>query len=498
MKKILCLLLSVVIMLPFSVLCINAEDTLPESEHNYQNNFYGQWAYSGPEDALGLLVTFSEDTYVEHFYEYGIYVANSDNEITVGDVLNQIRRSGLGDYIDIFDSNNDLVGSYSGDELSGKTIFVSGNSFTITLTTDNSVTYYGFKVTDVTPCYSDDVSIINYHFNDENTVSKAYIKGTECALFSPDSIEGSITVGWATEAGGNAKYPCEGTLICDFDTLDLYSKTVTPALSTDEIFYFNNSDYYFDIDGENRYTMTSEDCKMLQRNLYKTFGPGPIPNPILSIVLATYPNWDWRGSCYGISAVTALQHYGLLDLASTQNVSSLSEMEIDEELISTINYYQANVASSFPVENKAFAPNTSSYRRQLKYLYESAEKGNISIFTFYEGLAWTTSGHAILITGAYTDIDGNHILIAYDCNSPYYYNNNFRSRLVISPDFKSITYGYHGEIGAFNWTDDFSQFKAFDINGETDTVSWYKALFKHLAELFRRLKDIFTQLFKIA
>ncbi len=98
----------------------------PESEHDYKNNFDYTWTWTGPEDALNLDVTFDDQTKVENRY----------------------------DHIYIYDGSDVQLGDYTGTELAGKTIRVPKNVVKIRLVSDSSRTYYGFKVTDITPLYS--------------------------------------------------------------------------------------------------------------------------------------------------------------------------------------------------------------------------------------------------------------------------------------------------------------------------------------------------------
>ncbi len=508
MKKSVCIILSFVVLLSCLVFSSNAEEALPESEHNYADNFYGEWFWQGPKAAKGLLITFSYDTHTEFSFSTDvIFPAFRDGEITVGDVISSSYWDKRGDFIGIYDGYGELVGTYDGYALAGRTVFVGGNNFTIVLSTDEEINYYGFKVTAVTPCYEEDVTEITYvsGFEGVPDVTRAYLRGEEIELIrSFRDSDGFMTpanyalTGWATEKDGETVCPPEAVITADFPSVVLYAKWAETALSPEEVFPFRNSSRYFVIDDEDRYVMNAEDFRMLQLNLYKTFGPGPLPNPALSIVLATYPLWPWQGSCYGIAAVTALDHYGIIDVKATQGAENLIDMEIDKELISYINYYQAVVAGSFLIEDKGFIPGNDMYSDCLENMFRSVEEGNIVIFTFYEGAAFFTFGHTVLFTGAYTDISGNHVLIAYDCNYPMdYYEGEYTSRFVISPDFSTISYEHADTIGAVNWTDDFSQFRAFDIDGETDTIGWYKAFFNHIMETFRNFFDMLSRLFSL-
>ena len=142
MKKTISVILSILLTFSFFSFSVFAEDVLPESEHNYQDNFYGEWFYQGDNDAKGLLITFSYDTHVEFsFTTEIIFPAFKDGEITVGDIVNSSYWDKRGDFIGIYDGYGELVGTYDGYALSGKTVFVGGNNFTIALSTDEEINY---------------------------------------------------------------------------------------------------------------------------------------------------------------------------------------------------------------------------------------------------------------------------------------------------------------------------------------------------------------------
>ena len=97
-----------------------------ESAHPYENDTDEKWTIH-KNNAKRIAVIFSESTETE---------------------------SGC-DYIKIFDKDNNMVGQYSGTELSGKRIVVRGDTVIIKLTSDGSNNYYGFSVTDVIPYYDE-------------------------------------------------------------------------------------------------------------------------------------------------------------------------------------------------------------------------------------------------------------------------------------------------------------------------------------------------------
>lgn len=89
----------------------------PESSHSYSNKINEEYTYSCP-NATALEIRFSALCKTEKDY----------------------------DIITIFDSNGKTVGTYSGDELAGKTVKINGDSFRIVFTSDRSKTFYGFSI----------------------------------------------------------------------------------------------------------------------------------------------------------------------------------------------------------------------------------------------------------------------------------------------------------------------------------------------------------------
>ena len=306
---------------------------------------------------------------------------------------------------------------------------------------------------------------------------------------APDRL---ALAGWAAAEGGALVYDL-GAEIPEGVT-EAWAVWTPLCLGEEEVFSFNNSSWYFDVDGSDKYYMSEEDYSTMQLNLFKNFGVGPVPSPVISIVLSTYPDWEWQGSCYGMSAVVALQHFGLIDALSLQDAETLSELDADEELVSFINYYQSQVATSWLTENKAYFVGTPMFRAQMQKLFETVSAGNLCIFTFYEDQPIITPGHAVLFTGAYDAADGSHVLIAYDSNCPWEYENGeFTSRFVISPDYTAVS--YEGEtLGAVNWTDNFEQMTSFAIDRSGSPVAWYRAFFRHISETLNALVRMFRLL----
>ena len=105
-----------------------------QSKHPYDGNVHDVYVYNGAENAKNLYLAFSDDT---QFEEYS-------------------------DYLYIYDANEEAVGTYTGDELSGKTITVPGNYVKLVLNTDSSNNEYGFRVVSVT----DSIECTTHTFGD--------------------------------------------------------------------------------------------------------------------------------------------------------------------------------------------------------------------------------------------------------------------------------------------------------------------------------------------
>ncbi|MDD6526359.1 MAG: fibronectin type III domain-containing protein [Oscillospiraceae bacterium] len=102
----------------------------PESDHNYADNLNQTETYQCP-DASKLIVTFSDKTFVEKDEDY-IYVNGT---------------------------------KYTGDQLAGKTITVSGNTLTVQLVSDSYGNYYGYSI--------DKIEVTKIEHTNKTTTTKA-------------------------------------------------------------------------------------------------------------------------------------------------------------------------------------------------------------------------------------------------------------------------------------------------------------------------------------
>ncbi len=473
--------------------------TYPESAHPYPNGVTDVQTYADPAAERGVFVTFSEDTWVEPLQWRVITVTPAHPEFTVGDLISPSRRTG--DYIALLDENGNTLGSYTGGELAGKTVYLPVNSFRILLSADAENNGYGYKITAVRPAERGEVRRITLHAGFAGGGSERYLAERGAGACFPWGCEiggsdltrdGFAFAGWSAVPGGPVDWDPRDPIPEGDGDFEAWAVWTPLALRQNEVLSFSNSSWYFEGDGRENYYMTAEDYRAMQLNLYKNYGLGPVPGPVLSAVLSTYPDWEFRGSCYGMSAVVALQHLGAVDLLSAQGAACMADLKADDALISRINYYQSQAATSWLTENKAYDIGSAGYRAQLRRLTKAVERGNIVLFTFYPGEVFRDTGHTVLFTGGYRRADGAHVLIAYDCNDSWsYLSGEHDTRFTVAADFGSIADDWDDEIGAFNWTDNFTQFEPFNADVQKGSpVKWYAALLKHIAELFYVLRTV--------
>ena len=128
-----------------TMLCAEAfAASYPESSHPYANNANQTWTYSFPGETSELKITFSSDTEFENSYDK-LIITGADNSTQ----------------------------TFTGTQLKNATVTVSGNSFTLNLTSDNSVSKYGFRITDISPVGYPE-SLHPYAINTDHTWTYAY------------------------------------------------------------------------------------------------------------------------------------------------------------------------------------------------------------------------------------------------------------------------------------------------------------------------------------
>ena len=193
------------------------------------------------------------------------------------------------------------------------------------------------------------------------------------------------------------------------------------------------------------------------------------------------PALFWDSSAWGIALTVALQHYGLLDLCALQpGTDAVRDLESTPALISAINYYDLQETPAYALMTAANFPGSPWYRTQLQKLYKTVAGGDLALLNVHALHTFDSVGTPVLLTAAYDDADGNHVLLAYN---PYwssaYADGYALSRFYISPDFSRISSDSHW-IAGFEWLDDFSGFTAFAQDGSGDSAAWYQSVLNHI------------------
>lgn len=169
----------------------------PESAHPYANNTDQTWEYIDPDErTVKLHVEFSADTEFEDFGYDKLY---------------------------IFDENNENIeGSpFTGSQLSGKNVQITGRSMKIRLVSDEQENYYGFKINYI---YPEEGCRVNFVTNGGTEISQKYLVQGE--FFNSEEYipkkEGHHFDGWYT----SPLFIEESRFKCDYvsDNMILYAK----------------------------------------------------------------------------------------------------------------------------------------------------------------------------------------------------------------------------------------------------------------------------------
>lgn len=332
-----------------------------------------------------------------------------------------------------------------------------------------------------------------------------------------------ILVGWTSDSGNAYYYDntefwrSDGTtdLILQKDEVCVLHPIWCPiAVRKEEVFSFTNSESVFnaDLDG---YLFTREQFLRILPNWFFTFALSPFA-PVAALFCTFYlfiwPTFPFYGSCCGFPISVMLQREGKLDLLSGQGVWNVCELEPDDCIQSTINYYNIHAVAAMPTNHIGLVPGTEEYQKQLHALYDTLESGNPVYFELYgDGQHLLRrfltnpvdmlrdfddlTAHGVLLTGAYTDGNGNHILIMYDSNSMKYVNGSC-DILYINPDFTQICSSYawgleDNALNGFTWNDDFGQFDAFKTKGLSDPFAWHIRFLRNLPSLVRQIAPLY-------
>lgn len=483
-NKTLSLILSLLLLLGGLLLPAAAEeppvaDIVPVAEYT-----------SADEHVTALRVTFSPDTRTQSFS--GLVALPEGGTLTVGDLVNGTVDGG--DYFAICNDLGEVIGTYDGDSLAGRTLEIPGGAFRVYYISSGGDADYTIAVDDVVPVTPVNRFRVTYHLSLPGLmdISRTYDPAAQPAALSGVSLanvsyKDLALAGWAAEEGGAAVLnPGEAFPEGQTDT-ELWAVWVPVLLSKEETFSFNNYYEYFinDERGE-KYYMSKEDYRRLQTNVLLTLGVGAQPAAVYAAVIAYDANQEWGGSCYGLALTVALQHYGIVDMLSLQNAARVNDLQPDDKLISFINYYHVLQKTDWFVENKAHVDTPAMYRTLLKDMCDELRAGKLVLFSYYPGSMYIKDGHTVLLAGIYDDTEGNHVLVAYNPNDPWDFSDgNYRSLYTVSADYSGVTCNNGDEIKDVKWTSDFDQYRSFDYTGKKDFRSWYTVFYAHILSLFR-------------
>ncbi len=517
MKKILSVILAISLLAGLLGISVSAADTYPESDHDYANNTEKTWTYEYPETVAGLEIVFSDDCYVEPYNVYE-YDSPLPGYLMTDEVMDTMQKYGYlekGDEIEISDDFGYHI-FFTGDELAGQTINVTGGRFTITLRSDSSVTGYGFKIESISEsdAVATDGGKINFLIDGKTVYS--YVSEEDGEVFLPSSYRyrhygDKALVGWKADDGKEFYY---NHVSYSMSSADISVKSgevynLTPiycklGLNAEETFSFTNSGTYFDHDFGG-YVYTKEDFRRQFIDWISTFGLSPafpLALAVLIFITAYWPEGEFYGSCCGFAIAALLQHYGKIDLLSEQGVENVRDLKPTDELQSTINFYNNAAIAAHLVNHWGLYPASTEYTRQLKDLYATLEAGTPVYFEYYPSsskppmraifdffknpfennlISIGSGAHGIVLTGAYTDADGNHVLLGYNNNSRSYPTGG-ADAYVINKDFTQISYD-RAQLCGFAWNDDLSTFESFPTEGCVNPFAWHINFIEHIFEL---------------
>lgn len=180
----------------------------PESLHYQNYAYYDTWKYTYPDtQAKYLKITFDEDSYIPfpnensvnyseaRISKYGLYIYDADLK-TINNEYADIERK-----------------YFVYDELKGKSVIVSGNSFTIFLSCHHESGDYGFKVKSVEPLYEDRLSAPEFVMPCGNNYAERVEFSTSMNIGISDiSYAENKTVVLNSKEGGEIYYTLDGSI----------------------------------------------------------------------------------------------------------------------------------------------------------------------------------------------------------------------------------------------------------------------------------------------
>ena len=527
MKKCLCLLLSAALCLGLFAFPAAAGDALPESAHPYEKNCEKIWEYTYPEETDRFFLTFSTDS----FLAPGAVVYMDENGETVTLTLreiNEMMEAAQSDpekaqqaeaffnnasFVDVLSSDTltleageEVLEIFRADDPAGRTVYVPGRIVRLRLTAFNNEDAYGFRVTRVSRTPPEDVRTVSYYLDKAIPAAVKclragetdYVEDCTCLL-----LDDKACIGWSTVPGGDVVYQGNEEIAVN-ENLSLYAVFTPLLLRPDEVFSFDNE---LDVFGVNKlsfsydgietlafsdYYMEEADFLALLKNFSRTLGATPLGLAAVRDALLSRA-FPWDSSAWGLAMAVALQHYGLLDLRALQpGAETVRDLESAPALISAINYYEWQETPAYALMTAANFPGSPWYRAQLKKLYETVAGGDLALLNVHALHTFDSVGSPVLLTAAYDDADGNHVLLAYDPDWSSEYADGFAfGRFYISPDFTEISSDAYWITG-FEWLGDFSGFTAFAKDGTGDSATWYRSVLNHIKTFLETARELLT------
>lgn len=325
--------------------------------------------------------------------------------------------------------------------------------------------------------------------------------------------------GWSEQKDATEAEYLPGDLLEETRDYVLYPVLIplsTPLIDLDECWSFGN--YTGEpMDADAKY-------EMMIRNAVKTWAINPalwVPAAIYTTYISNEYDEPSGGYCFGMALTVILNHFGYIDLLEGREEACVADLTHDEYTDSIIHYYHTIQTQGVLCDQFALENNTDLYRLQVKNMCESLKSGNVvQISPSWNNLNFTDikentidfGGHSMVLA-AITDIEPVHLypFVNNEENENLYkdgvvcdkiitvYDSNYPGRyqyIYVAEDYSYMIYESY-VYGAFRWGDDFSHFKSFDHNGDSDHLSWHIAFIKNIIRIFKTVFELILGKFAV-
>jgi len=120
--------------------------TIPALGHNYED---GQCTICGKIEKIESITIATDHNYANSEYEEWKYTFDKAESVSITFSDNSVTEAGF-DIVYVYDVNDTIIAKYSGYEMSGQTVTVSGDTIKVVFTSDSSYNMYGFEAV-ITP-----------------------------------------------------------------------------------------------------------------------------------------------------------------------------------------------------------------------------------------------------------------------------------------------------------------------------------------------------------